>query len=300
MNLKYYLLLGLLLEGVTFGQETPIQEEEPPKAKVSIMALGFRPNVKFKKATQKDIDKIVSIEGETNEFGDSVAAGYTGAAILQLPDKGAVPPASLELPLTVEEAEKGKSPSTVVVGFNSSRGQSEVFANRRIGLKQKGEDTPFVTIPPLKKDSDNLILLIPRGKAPGYWLKPPKSIHYDLSTEEYVGKNLVVKNLTGLPTQIELHDKKVTVRPGKTHSFEDLPTGKRLLYRVSVNKGKSVIRYTRIILYEERLLVQLLLPQYKESKTAKALRIEEIVLNRPVLSEPEPEEKVEGESEEAL
>ncbi len=283
---KPIIMLSVLVQTLCYAQEATEEEEKPPMARVSLMAYAFKPQTEFKVATEDQVKALVDKLGEFDSNGESVADRYRGAAIIQTPKKDTLPPPSLQMPLTKEQQEKGLSPDSIPIGFNGVGGGQDILANRSIPLKKNGEEDTYVQIPSLEPDTDNLLLLIPRGEAPTYWSEKPRVIHYNFSTEKYVGKNFVFKNLTRTKATVELHDQKVTIDAGKTHTFEGLPTGKRVLYRVSTNNGKSVINFTRVILYEERLLIQMMMPQHKEIKKGPPYRLTRFVINHPTIPKP--------------
>lgn len=291
--MKYYLsfvtLSGMML--LESSAQSEKIEESPPTARVSVMAYGFKPEPQFKLATEADIKRIVAERGELDEFGDSVADQLRGEALFVPPDKDVLPPGNLNFPLTEEQLKLGDPPETLAVGFNSVGSKKEIVAGININLNRDRENSPYVRIPALTKDTDNLLLLIPRGEAPKYWAKPPRVIHYNFSTEEYSEKSFVFKNLTRTDAQVEIDKQKVLIKPGKTHYFENLPTGKHILYRVSTDKGKSVIKYSRILLYDDRMFVQMLMPQHREVNSRLKYRLAQFIVETPIVPEPEIEDK---------
>ena len=278
------ILIALCMIMPLKGQDAEqAQEEKPPMARVAVMAYGYVAPNKFRIATEEDVQRLAGGEDGIDDNGDSIADQIRGNAVLIPKEEGTFPPSSLELPLTEKQLEEGVAPGALRVGFNNVSSQVDVFANVRLDLNKKGEKDAYIQMPALREDSDNLLLLVPRGEAPKYWIEKPRVIHYDFSSEKYVGKNFVFKNLTRTEVQLELHDEKVMLKAGGTHTFKDIPTGKSILYRVSTNKGKSVIEYTRLVLYDKKLLIQLMLPQHKEIKNGKRYRLAKLVFDRPTL-----------------
>lgn len=260
------------------------EEVEPPKASVRFMAIGYKPKPTFKKATAEDIKRIVEAQGSVGANGEDIAGLYEGVPIIQPVVEDAVPPKWLETSLTKEEENLGTQAQKATIGFNKVGGKFEIFANRKISLNKKDFKPSYVSLPAMRPNSENLVLLFPKAKGPRYWAEVPRAVHFDLSTDEYAGKSLIFKNFTKVEVLVEIANKKENVPAGKTVYFDDLPTGKSLLYRVSANKGKFVIKYSKLPLFEDKMIFQMLLPQHDEIGTdIKKPRIEQIVIDKPTL-----------------